>query len=192
MKTAKKTTKTTAKKTAKKAAKKEVPFSPAPDLNILQRGGEFLSLKKKGMKPAQIIALYATFGINVSVPTYYNAVRIATAPDFVQKVIASGELKASKILPFLKRKKTIAKLRKEMGILRGERKERIATLKEAGFKGASKVTKNRIVHMVGQNLQKIRRSGALKDARGKAVLDFIKALEQGKTADQLLSLFSGK
>lgn len=183
-------------KTAKKAtAKQAKPFTPKAGLNILERGKEFLSLQRTGLNVDDIRALYKKeHGIKFSTPTFYNAIRIEQAPKFVHEAIDSGDVKASEVLPLLQGQTKMApaafeaKLQKGLNALIRDRKKKATMLKKSGFagEGSLKLTKNRKVAMVGQSLQKIRASGALKDAGSKAVAEFIEGLNQNMSVEALL------
>lgn len=198
-----KTAKTAKAKTAKKAA-----FSPNPDLNKLERGAEFAYLQNQGKTIDEIIAIYRKNGISIAVPTVYNALRISSAPDFVRKAIDQGAVKASEVLDLLKPlrdryNKKVSETTKEfetrvkdaLDALIAERQERRAMLEKAGFsndEGSLKLTKIRTVKMVGKSLSKIRKSDVLKNPRAAVILEFIKALEDGQSHEDILKLIKKK
>lgn len=190
VKAVKTTTKTTAKTalTKKERAAKYDPstFKPKANLKVVQRGKEFLALRKKGLSYNQIIALYADKGIPVSVPALSGAMRLAEAPDFAHEAIASGELTSSDVGSMLRASKTDEQIVKELKVLIAQRKNRKSFLKKNGFDG-SKITKGRTVSIVADSLRQIRESGALKSAAQKAVLEFVEGLQEKKSVEELLS-----
>lgn len=179
-----------------KMIKKEAkPFKPKAGLNILERGKEFLSLQNTGLNVDDIRALYKKeHGIKFSTPTFYNAIRLFENRYLVGEAIDSGAVKASEVLPLLQgqNKMTVAtfeaKVQKDLKTLIRNRKAKATMLRKSGFTGGGslKLTENRKVAMVGLNLQKIRTSGALKDAGAKAVLEFIEGLKQNQSVEELL------
>ena len=184
------------KQVKKATAKKQVkPFAPKADLNILERGKEFLALQRTGLNVDDIRDLYKKeHGIKFSTPTFYNAIRLFENRYLVGDAIDSGEVKASEVLPLLQGQSKMttaafeAKVQKGLRALIRSRKAKATMLKQSGFagEGSLKLTKGRKVAMVGQSLQNIRLSGSLKDAGAKAVLEFIEGLKQNQTVEELL------
>ena len=201
MKTKSKTSKATTKKTAAKtppaplskrqrAAKFNAKaFKIDPDLKKNRRGKEFLFLQENGLTYSQIIVLYKQRGNALSAPTIYGAMKIAEAPEFIHQAIDQGKIKASAVLALMEgagSQKEIAQRLKDMV---QERKQRVAMLKQNGFSG-TKMSKTRTVAIVLNSLQEIRKSGSLKSAGQKAVLEVLDGLRQNKTAEELLAMIS--
>lgn len=201
------TKKTAVKKTVKKAAVKK-QFSPNPDLNKLERGAEFAYLQSQAYSIDEIVAIYRKSGISIAVPTVYNALRISNAPSFVRQAIDKGEVKASEVLDLLKPlrdgdnkkmpetyKEFEARVKEGLDALIAERQERREMLEKAGFSnedGGLKLTKIRTVKMIGKSLSKIRKSDVLKNPRAAVILEFIKALEDGQSHEEILKLIKKK
>lgn len=200
----KSTTPNTAKAKAKagktkKVAMKLIVLNPPKDRSLLERGGEFLKLRKQGFKQGQVIRMYANAGIEVSTPAYYNAVKIARAPQEVRDAIREGKVAPTLVLPFLKKKLSPAQIVERLNELVAQREKHSKFLEKSGFGDSSetalKLTKGRIIGLIGKKLQKIQKSEALTDVRGQAVLAFIKQLENTHDAqaiDDIVAEFSGK
>lgn len=195
--------KTATAKKGKAVSKFTPKFNPDTTINLMDRGKEFIAMKKGGMSQQEIVKFYASKGIELSIPAYYNAVRLANAPKYVHDAIQAGEVKATSVLPLLIRKGSKnekdfeARLRAGLTKLVEDRKARRTMLKKGGFtgangKGATKLTKARTVSLVGQSLEKIRKSGALKDAGAKAVLEFINGIKENKTSEELVKALLNK
>ena len=212
----KKVTKKVTKKTAKKAtmtvkavakkpkrikltpAQKKVimaGFTPKPGIDILKRGKEFVGLLAQGLRQKDIETLYRKHGISFSNPTYFNARRIYEAPAYVREAIDSGKVVASSILDLLQGRKRLGEKKWEARLKEGiakaiaRRADKAVSLKEAGLidddVNQVKMTKVRTVRMVGDSLAKVR--GGLKGTRAKAVAEFLRGLEEGLTAKELLT-----
>ena len=86
----KKSAKTATKKaTAKKTAtKKAATFAPNPDKANMERGNEFLSLRKAGHSVPQIIKMYGDAGISLQTPVVYSAIKLAEIDRFMSQPTA--------------------------------------------------------------------------------------------------------
>ena len=201
-KTAKATKKVAVTKKSKRikltaAQKKAImaSFTPKQDIDILKRGKEFVTLLAQGLRQKDIEALYRKHGIGFSNPTYFNARRIYEAPSYVREAIQRGDVVASDILKLLQGRKRLGEKKWEERLRAGldtaiaRRADKAVSLKKAGLidddVNQVKMTKVRTVRMVSDNLAKVR--GGLKDARAKAVAEFLKGLEEGMTAKELLT-----
>lgn len=186
-----------AKAKTKKAALKLIKITPVPNRTILERGNEFLKLRKQGFSQSQVITMFANEGIAVSTPAYYNAIKIATAPKDVRDAISEGKVAPTLVLPFLKKKLSPKQISERLAELVAAREQHATFLKKSGFGdgNASKLTMGRIVSVVRQRLEKLKKSKALSDARGQAVLSVMQALENVHDAqgiEALVATFSGK
>lgn len=170
-------------------------FTPKQGIDLLKRGEEFATLLSQGLRQKDIETLYRKHGISFSNPVYFSARRIFEAPTYVRKAIDSGKVVASEILGLLQGRKKMGaekwetRLREGLNAAIARRADKVVSLKNAGLIDDDvkevKMTKVRTVRMVGKSLAKVR--GGLKDARAKAVAEFLKGLEQGKTAKELLT-----
>lgn len=204
-KATKKVTKAAPAKTAKKAKRiKLTPaqkkaimasFTPKQGIDILKRGEEFVTLLSQGLRQKDIETLYRKHKIGFSNPTYFNARRIYEAPAYVREAIDSGKVVASNILDLLQGRKRLGEKKWEARLKEGikeaieRRADKAVSLKKAGLidddVNQVKMTKVRTVRMVGDSLAKVR--GGLKGTRAKAVAEFLRGLEQGMTAKELLT-----
>lgn len=186
-----------------KATAKAATFKPAKDVNIFQRGAEFEQLVQQGMSLKEIEVLYRKHGIEFSTPTYFNARRIASAPKFVQAAIGAGKVTASDVLPLLKgrralgEKKWNAQLKEGIASLIAQRRQKVLSLEQAGVieSGSGKrvkMTTLRTIKLVGARLAEIRKSGPIKSARAAVLADLVKGLQDGLTAEELLTTFGVK
>lgn len=182
---------------AKKSGMKLIKITPAPNKTILERGGEFLTLRAKGFKQSQIIAMFEAAGVEVSTPAYYNAVKIAKAPKEVQAAISSGKVAPTLVLPFLKKKLNDKQVVERLNQLVAQRERHAQFLKKSGFGDgkASKLTMGRVVAVIRQKLEKLKKTNALTSARGQAALALTMALDNVRDAesiDALVAEFAGK
>lgn len=174
-------------------------FVPKSDLNKLDRGKEFSYLQSLGKNINETIALYKKHGIPVAVATVYNSLRIADSPSFVRSAIAKGEVKPSEVLPILApraykgmtHKERNELIKEKLEAIIAQRSERHDMLEKAGFtseSGELKLTRLRTVKLVGKSLAKIRSGKAITSVRAQAIKEFIEALDEGATADELVKL----
>ncbi len=195
----------TNKKTVKTAVK---PFTPKADTPHLERGKEFLSLRKQGMSVDQIVAMYKKLGIKkLAAPTIYNAIKLVKAPQFVKDAVANGSIPASATVELLKPLRATSgankgrkvkespedfekRVQAKLDELLGEREGRRELLEKGGFtaEGNVKLTKTRTLAIVAKNLRSIK--GSLKNPRAAAIIEFEKALSSGASVDELVAMAS--
>lgn len=186
-------------KTAKKTATKKVDLpklvvDPKGDKNILERGGEFLALRKKGYSQSAIIAAYQNAGMNLSGPAFYNAVKIARAPKEVLEAVRSGKVPPTLILPFLKRRFSDEQIVEKVNVLMGERDKHSKFLQKSGFNEGSKLTLGRTVDVIRKKLEKLQKGNALTQ-NGSVALALTNALAKVHDAEAIEALvaeFAGK
>lgn len=188
---------TKAKAKTKKVALKLIKITPVPNRTILERGSEFIALRNKGFSQSDVITMFKNAGIDVSTPAYYNAIKIASAPKDVRDAIREGKVAPTLVLPFLKKKLSTKQISERLAEVVTAREQHATFLKKSGFGDgkASKLTMGRIVAVVRQRLEKLKKSKSLSDARGQAVLAVMQALEKvhdAKGIEALVAEFSGK
>lgn len=182
---------------AKKSGMKLIKITPAPNKTILERGSEFLALRAKGFSQSDVIAMFKNAGIEVSTPAYYNAIKVAKAPKEVQAAINSGKVAPTLVLPFLKKKLSDKQIVERLNQLVAQRERHVQFLKKSGFGDgkASKLTMGRVVAVIRQKLEKLKKTNALTSARGQAALALTMALDNVHDAegiDALVAEFAGK
>lgn len=211
MSNTKKTAKTATKKatTKKVATKKAATFAPNPDKANMERGNEFLSLRKAGHSVPQIIKMYGDAGISLQTPVVYSAIKLAKAPKFVRDAVHSGAIPATEAVQLLKplratkgemkgrmveesQEEFVARVQASLDAAIAEREARREKLEKAGFtsEGQVKFTKTRTFAIVAANLSKVK--GALKNPRLAAIIEFEKALNSGATVEELMATATGK
>ncbi len=179
-------------KLPRKATLKLRKISPDPDKDELERGGELLALRQEGFTQSQVLTMYSNAGINISGPSYYNAIKIAKAPAEVRKAIKAGKITATAVIPLLKLRFTDKQIVDKLNDLIAQREQKAEFMAKSGFgEGNSKLTTNRVVKLVRAKLEKIQKSKALTDARGKAVLAFLNEVENVNDAASLEQLVGG-
>ena len=157
-------------------------FTPKPGIDILKRGKEFVGLLAQGLRQKDIETLYRKHGISFSNPTYFNARRIYEAPAYVREAIDSGKVVASSILDLLQGRKRLGEKKWEARL-----KEGIA---KAIARRADKAVSRKDAGLIDDDVNQVKMTkvrGGLKSTRAKAVAEFLRGLEEGLTAKELLT-----
>lgn len=181
-------------KKAKGQSPKLIEIQPSKSKAILERGNEFLSLRRKGYSQSQIIAMYGNAGIEVSTPAYYSAIKIARAPKAVRDLIREGKVAPTLVLPFLKKRMSDPQIVQMATELAEQREKHSQFLQKSGFAEGSKLTLGRAVAVIRKKLERLQKTNALSE-RGQAALALTKALanvHDAESIDALVAGFSGR